>query len=549
MSNLKVFIVDDEYLIRNLLKMRINWTELDMEIVGEASDARKALELIDDLIPDIIFTDICMPFMDGIEFSKIVKEKYPHVKIVVITGHDEFDYAKKSIKLGISDFILKPINSEEIRKLALELKKKIEEERLHIKEYEKVMKQLEQNLPYLREKFLIQLLEGELNPNELANKLNYFKFEINPDYNYFQVAVVDVSSGINNMEDREESNILLSIHCVERIRQILRNDKYTHVFQDNNRRIVLLSNNESLDIMDCCEAIKTLIINRYNCFVCIGVGNKVYGIEKIRDSYSEACVALNYKVVIGKNQIVNYSDITYNNDITWKGIPNKAEKIDFYIKAGMNNKLIELIDQLFTESHYCPGITIENLRLEALDIISACMHVLLEYKIDTSSLWEYPTKPYEEISRMDNMIDLKNYIKSLTTRVINKVHNVNEKKASTLIQQIQQYIQENISSELSLSSVAKKFYVSSSHLCRLFKKESNQTFVEYITRVRMEYAMKLLLETDLKVYEIGEKIGIKDSHYFSILFKKYAGCSVNEFRKGASNQQPGNKVDKLINTY
>ena len=536
MSGLKVFIVDDEYLIRNLLKMRIDWKELDMEIVGEASDARKALDLIDDLIPDIIFTDICMPFMDGIEFSKNVKEKYPHVKIVVITGHDEFDYAKKSIKLGISDFILKPINSEEIRKVALELKKKIEDERLHIKEYEKVKNQLEQNLPYLREKFLIQLLEGELNADELINKLTYFKLDINPDYNYFQVAIVDVSSGIYNLVDREENNILLSIQCVERIRQILRNDKYTHVFLDNNRRVVLLSNNESLDIMDCCETIKTLIINRYNCFVCIGVGNKGCGIENISNSYSEACVALNYKVVIGKNQIVNYSDITYSTDIPWRGIPNKAEKIDFYIKAGMNKKMFELIDELFTEGHYCPAITIENLRLKAFDILSACMHVLLELKIDTSSLWQYPTQAYEDVSRTDNMIDLKNYIKSLITKVINKVHNVNEKKANSLLIQIQQYIQDNISTELSLSHVAKKFFVSSSHLCRLFKQETNQTFVEYITRVRMEYAMKILMETDLKVYEIGERIGIKDSHYFSILFKKFTGCSVNEFRKGSTNQ-------------
>ncbi len=537
MSGLKVFIVDDEYLIRNLLKMRIDWKELGMEIVGEASDARKALDIIDDLVPDIIFTDICMPFMDGIEFSKNVKEKYPHVKIVVITGHDEFDYVKKSIKLGISDFILKPINSEEIKKVALELKKKIEDERVHIKEYEKVKNQLDQNLPYLREKFLIQLLEGELSADELLDKLAYFKLEINPEYNYFQVAVVDVSSGVYNLVDREENNILLSIQCVERIRQILRNDKYTQVFLDNNRRIVILSNNESLDITDCCETIKTLIINRYNCFVCIGVGNKGCGIEKISNSYSEACVALNYKVIVGKNQIVNYSDITYSTDAPWRGIPNKAEKIDFYIKAGMNKKMFELIDELFTEGHYCPAITIENLRLEAFDILSACMHVLLELKIDTSSLWQYPTQAYEDVSRIDNMIDLKNYIKNLITKVINKVHNVNEKKANSLIIQIQQYIQDNISIELSLSNVAKKFFVSSSHLCRLFKQETNQTFVEYITRVRMEYAMKILMETDLKVYEIGEKIGIKDSHYFSILFKKFTGCSVNEFRKGSSNQQ------------
>ena len=126
MTNLKVLIVDDEYLIRNLLKLRINWDEYGMTVVGEASNAREALDMIDEYMPDIIFTDICMPYMDGIEFSKIALERYPDIKILILTGHDEFEYARRSIKIGVSDFILKPINVNEIEKSLLKLKKKIE---------------------------------------------------------------------------------------------------------------------------------------------------------------------------------------------------------------------------------------------------------------------------------------------------------------------------------------------------------------------------------------------------------------------------------------
>lgn len=534
MPSLKIFIVDDEYLIRNLIKMRIKWEELDMEIVGESPDARQALEMIDALVPDIIFTDICMPFMDGIEFSKNVIEKYPHVKIVVITGHDEFDYAKRSIKLGISDFLLKPINAEEIKRVALELKRKIEAERTQIKAYEKLKQHLEQNLPYIKEKFMIQLLQGELSASEIADKLVYFRLDVNPCSDYFQTAVVEVSSSIKVKDAGEENSILLDIQCAERIRQITREDDYTWTFFDNSRKIVLMSNNEALDLTECCEAIKTMIINSCNCFVCIGIGSRVHGIENIKISYREACDALNYKVVIGKNQVINYSDITYSNEVSRRSIPNKAEKIDFYIKAGMKEKMYELIEELFAEDCYCSAVTVENLRLEAFDVLSACMHVLLELKIDGSSLWEYPTQAYEQVSRIDNLVELKSYIKSLITRVINKVHSINEKKANSLIMQICDYIQCNMSnSELSLSAVAKEFFISPSHLCRLFKQGTNQTFVEYLTKVRMERAVKILMESNLKVYEIGEKIGINDSHYFSIIFKKYTGCSINEFRKNS----------------
>ncbi len=534
MSNIKIFIVDDEYLIRNLIKNRIAWGDLGMEIIGEAADARKALEVIDNLVPDIIFTDICMPFMDGIEFSKRVIERYPHIKIVIITGHDEFDYAKRSLKLGVSDFLLKPVNADEIRKVALELKNKIDAEKMHNKEYENLKQQLELNLPFLKEKFMIQLLHGEVNTVELEEKLRYFHINLNPEYHSYQIAVVEVSNSEKNISNEEENRILLAIQCAEQIRQSVKEYKDTHVFLDNSRRVVLLCNSESLDLNDYCEAIKSILITTYHCFISIGIGNKVKGIENIMISYREACDAINYKIVIGKNQVVNYSDITYSYEIPWRGLANTVENINFYIKAGMVEKMHQLLDELFLEGCYCPSITIENMRLEAFDILSACMHALMELNIDTAGMWDYPTQPYQTVSRIDNINELKNYMKSFITKVINKVNCVNNKKVNSLISQIKEYINDNIhNDELSLSAVTKEFYISSSHLCRLFKQETNQTFVEYITKVRMETAIKILKDSDLKVYEIGEKVGIKDPHYFSIIFKKFTGVSVNEFRKSS----------------
>ncbi len=532
MTSLKVLIVDDEFLIRNYFKMRICWEELGMEIAGEASSAMEALDLVDQIVPDIIFTDVCMPFMDGIEFSKAVVEKFPHIKIVIVTGHDEFDYVKRSIKLGISDFLLKPVNPGEIRKVALELKSKIELERSHIKEYEKLKQRLDESLPYMQEKFFNELLLGELDHNEVMDKMVYFKIDINRESDAFQIAVVEVSDSVGGNREKEEESILLAMKCSDVIKQALRGDQYVHVFFDNSRKIVILSNNDSLDLDDCCETIKALIINRCKCFVCIGIGNRVHGSKNIKATYREACDALNYKVVVGKNQVVNYNDITYNSNQSWKGIPNIGEKLDFYIKTGMKQKAVELIDELFSESCFNLSITIENLRLEAFDVLSICMRVLLELKIDTSSLWEKNTQPYEDVFRMDNLVEMKDYLKSLIEKVISKIHYFNERKANNLIVQIQEHIEKNLhNANLSLSAIAKEFYVSPSHLCRLFKQETKQTVVEYITRQRMECAKRILRETNLKVYQIGEMVGINDPNYFSTIFKKFTGVSVNEFRK------------------
>ncbi len=533
-KTLRVFIVDDEYLIRNLLKHRICWEELGAEVVGEAAGAGEALELIGEVSPDILFTDICMPSMDGIEFSRIVIEKFPQIKIVVITGHEEFNYAQKSVKLGISDFLLKPINAEEIKRVVLNLKEKIETERSHQKNYAELKQQLEANLPYLREKFLNELLSNEMDREEALDKLWYFGFELNPATDFFQTAVVEYTSGSpgNDVVIREEEKFMLAIRSADLIRQIFREDRYIHVFFNISGKIVILSNNDKVDLPDCCEVIKTTLINQCKCFVGIGIGRRMKGFEGIRASYNEACEALDYKVVFGKNQIINYTDINFSGDSQWKIRKDKKEKLGFCITAGLKEKAAELIEEYFFDRCYHTGSAIRQMWLEAFDILSICEHTLLELKIDTADLWESHSRPYEEVSRIDNLPELKAYIIQLLFHIIERVRQASLNKANHLIGQVEDYILRNLQlADLSLASTAKEFFVSPSHLSRLFKQKTSQSFVEYITKARMDTAIKLLKGTDLKVYQIAEKVGIGDPHYFSILFKKNTGLSVQEFRK------------------
>ncbi len=209
---LKVLIVDDEHLVRNLLRNCINWNEIGYEVVGEASNAHEALDLVEQLRPDVIFTDIYMPFMDGLEFGKIVFEKYPTIKIIVLTGYEEFEYAKKSVKIGIADFLLKPINDDEIRKVALNIKSKIESERNQRNEYDRIKNQLEENLPYLKEKLLNSIIQNTYDANNINQQLDYFNIKISPDH--VQIAVIEVSFPDNTDNPGEEERLLLNMQCL-----------------------------------------------------------------------------------------------------------------------------------------------------------------------------------------------------------------------------------------------------------------------------------------------------------------------------------------------
>ncbi|KAJ3197777.1 hypothetical protein HK101_000675 [Irineochytrium annulatum] len=193
----QVLIVDDEYLIRNLLRMRIDWEQQGMVIVGEASDAQEALDQVELLRPDIVFTDIYMPKMDGIELSRILMERYPNLKIVVVTGHDEFEYARQSVKLGISDFILKPIRASELLQVTTKLRATIEQEIGREWELIKLREEMKQSLPYLRERFVNQWLSHVVPEDELHEKARFFGIPISSSEPGLRIAVIEVERYID----------------------------------------------------------------------------------------------------------------------------------------------------------------------------------------------------------------------------------------------------------------------------------------------------------------------------------------------------------------
>lgn len=527
---LKVIIVDDEYLVRNLLRNCIDWKEIGYEIAGEASHAQEALELVEKVSPDVIFTDICMPYIDGIEFARIVTEKYPLLKVVILTGYEEFEYAKRSIKIGISDFLLKPVNDDEIRKVALNIRKKIELEKNHQVEYDKLREQLEENMPYLRDKLLNELIQSSQENTDLGRRLDYFRLKINLEC--IQIAVIDVLYPEIGVEIGEEDKLILRMQSMEMIRRYFSEDIRIHIFFDNRQRIVILSSDSGIELTGCLEEIKSLFINSLKCYVCMGVGNLYHGLEKARISYKEACNALDYKVIAGKNQIIHYCDINFQMADQYQLQNEQIESLEFFLKAGMETKAIELLDSVFNENNLGQRASIDTLRAIASNIVSVILNVTTKIGIHISDVFVNSSQPFDRVFRLDTLPDVKNYLKYLIITAINTIGRIQNKKVNQTVRQVVDYLQENLpNSELSLTNTAKAFYMNASYLSRIFKQETGQTFIEYLTKERMEKAISLLKETDLKAYQIADKVGVVDPHYFGICFKKYTGMSVNDFKR------------------
>lgn len=578
---IKVLIVDDEYLIRNLLRMRIDWEQQGMTIIGEASDAEEALDQVELLRPDIVLTDIYMPKMDGIELSGILMERYPNIKIVVVTGHDEFEYARQSVKLGISDFILKPIRASELLQVTAKLRAVIEQEVGREYELLKLRKEMEQSLPYLRERFVNQWLSDVIPEDEIQEKARFFGIPISSGEPGLRIAVMEVEVAVPQAkiatpeasqhlsetshqahqarqphqlsqvqrepqhdqthlswhrtkaypQPAEEIHILLRMVGMKQVQAFYPQDSQTVIVMDPHNRIVVLSVGANTEFANQVQQLQeelqhTLKLEGCEVDVTVGIGQWQSGWGKACVGYREACRALDYQAFVGKNQVICFEDlIIEGGKRSYHSEAQLLQKLQFYVSIGAGEEAILLLERMLS----VPFSDVLQFRMAAMDVVTECQRVAIEQQLEGEHALN--KEAVAAIFTADHLPELKSMLKQHVRTVSDVIQAKRQAKEGNLIDRVMAYLEENMSNaEVGLSSTAAAFYVSSGHLGRLMKKETGQTFVEYLTQLRMKKAEMLLKQTDLKGYEIGEQVGIPDPHYFSVLFKKHIGRSMNEYR-------------------
>jgi two-component system response regulator YesN len=526
---LRVLIVEDEHLVIGLLKLCIDWEAKGFEIVGECSNGIDALKVVDQIKPDIIITDINMPRMDGLEFSRLVLEGHPQIRIIVLTGHDKLEYVKKSMKIGIIDFLLKPINDEEISKTLTVTRNRILEERAKSNQYHRIKDELEQNLPVIREKFFNDLIYNTLDGFKINERAAYLGMSF--ANNVFQVAVVKVftpETGAKLGVDQQKS--LLS-QCLELVTRFFETDPRIFVFRDHNHQVVVLCNNMAGMAQERCEDLKAGLIKTLRCDIAIGIGVRHDALEQAGEAYREACQALSCQFAVGKNKVIEFTDRCGAQAEQSNRDHNFMEEFGIYLKAGLSDEAEQVIDLVFQDLT-AQMASEERIRVVACNFIAALFNVLRESGIKQEEVFTESAQSFESIFKMDTGAAIKKYLQKITAVVSRSFFDLQGKKPHKIVQEVTDYVYEHFSeTDITLSQVAKKYYLNLSYLSRIFKQEAGLNFVEFLTKVRMEKAFKLLQETDLKVYQIAERVGINDAHYFSICFKKYTGMSINAYRK------------------
>ena len=527
----KVIIVDDEELARKMLITGTNWSALNMEIIAEAVSGQDALSIMEEQIPDILFTDIKMPYMDGLELCRIVTKRYPHIKIVITTAFKDFDYAHQCISLGVSHFLLKPINRNDLVSTLFKLREQIETEKQQWLEFDHLKKILEKNYSFLRERFLLEFCENSTRSSSTEKQISYYFPDGIPSY--IQVTLLEANSS-HSGNLTEEDHLLQDMKNLEFIKKHIEGIKDIEIFADNNHHLVLLTYSPDVQVVSLCEQLQHSIYQTSGNEILFGIGNHYDNFYKAETSWSEALESLKFSRYMPNQPIIIYQNDIHVQNTGWTSSPAELEDIKFYIKAGLPDSVQKVLSSLYMAPN---GnlISLDHARILSMTLLSSAVNVANDIGIPLDGLFSDSGSFFLQILLEPTSQDLYNQTSAFLTRLASEIAAYRTNKSKTILWEVLQYIQSHVTdSSLSLGSIAETFHMNDSYLSRTFTKELGFSFSKYLNRLRMEHAITLLNTTDLKAYQIAEAVGIPDAYYFSNCFKKYTGKSIRDYRKGTT---------------
>jgi len=527
---MRILIVDDELLVRIGIKSCINWQEHGMEVVGEASDGVSALELIKSLKPDVMFLDIKMPNMDGIELMNKMKEERIKCKVLILSGFDDVYHVKEAMRYGAVDYFHKPcMSAKDILEKLIEIKIQISKENTLLENRNTDSEKIERNKNILKEVFLKELVEGLIYDNENFNSRNLEVGSKLQSKNFSCIAfyikhIDEVQKRYINSENTLQKsvlNVMTGVLSTELGVEFFAYDKNTYVTitsfaNEISEKKLIDKMNSVLEII--IDAIKQFL----NVEVVIGVSDSHKNCGEIKNAFDEAAKAIKYKFFKKDGDIVCYRDIKRKNDreallcidsiiCTMK---DSLEKHDFF---SFKNNLEQFV--CFLEEQPC--LTEEDVK----KLFNAFLFLISEGKACLDEMEMFNNCKY--LRQLYNI-----WIEIIYKKLEQSESSIVFHNCSFLIKNIVSFIEKNYGKEITLNLLSKHFNVSPNYISRLFREETGETLFNYINKVRVEKAKKLLKEIELKIYEVSDRVGFKSPVHFNIVFNKYTGITPKQYRDG-----------------
>ncbi len=539
MNTYKVLLADDEEDVIRVIMHKINWESLGFEVQGYAHNGLEALEMAEEQQPDVVMTDIKMPYMDGLELSRRLKEQYPTVKIIIFSGFDEFEYAKEAIRLEAEEYILKPIDAEELSTVFQRIHTALDREFDEKQNIHMLKNYYLESLPILQENFCTALIEGREPAESLSRDM--MDYQISLEGPWYAIVILHNSISLAP----EGINPLLITVSVRKLWEEHLDPRWKARFFSylgNTVMIVQLEQPTALTrLTNDCQVLCRLSKHVSHATITAGIGKAVGSILSLPEAYAKAREAISYRVIYGRGQAINIMEVapeTRKEPVPEATGEDRDECMYPIFKAIKINTEAEVDRQIdaFLAREAPVNPSLQEYRFFVMELVTAQHHFITANHLSLEQVFGREEDIYQKVLHFDRR-ELSLWLKESAHRMQELLRASRCDTTRSFVAKAEAYVHENYSSkDLTVESICDYLGISAAYFSTVFKRETGKTFINYLTDVRMERAVHMLLDENEKTYVIAEAVGYSDPNYFSYAFKKKFGISPSKYK---AQQQGG----------
>ncbi|SEM79148.1 response regulator [Paenibacillus sp. OK076] len=525
----RVLLVDDEEDVREGLVVEVDWEALDLRIVGLAENGREALEMAERVEPDIVVTDISMPFMDGLELARRLRERNPLVKVVILTGYDEFDYARQAVSLSVDEYLLKPFSAGHLTELLTRLRAQMAADVAVREDVQQLRDHYYTSLPLLQADLMATLLHRQKSPEYIHGKAKQCGLDLHGER--YGVSVLTLHMDGEQSADAE----LKQFAALNIAAEVWTEHGAGHAFM-HQETIVLLyvdqwgGEDGEKRQQQALENVMRSINHYLRIPATVGSGSIVNTLAGVKHAYEDALLALDYRLVPGTDSLIYIADVERQTAGKLRFDELKQQTLTRCLKAGTQAELEDALEIIFRE------ITVEHgrsdIQLYLIEVLTNVWKAAQASGEAMEDIFGAGFQLYADLFRLPGLSEAQGKVREVCLLVQHRIASGRQHVYKDIVEQALSFTKEHFADpDLSIQKVCGHLHISSGYFCGIFKKEVQLTFLQYLMQIRMEAAKELLRSTEMKSFEIAGQVGFAEPNYFSFCFKKHIGVSPKEYRK------------------
>lgn len=539
---LKVIIADDERIQREGIAKHVKWPSYQMEVVGLAEDGEQALALIEKNGVDLLITDIKMPKMYGLELAERAKLLNPQLKILIISGYDDFEYARAAIELKAYAFLLKPISIDKLSQEIGKIYAQIVQDQQKQQTLSTLQDQLRESKPLLVEKWFQHMLYGFINDEEIIrNRMKALSVPA-PEHGYDVMLLHIDDSGDRLQADVEKQ--LLFLQFIDRLSSSVLTERQGQALQTKDHEFAIVryaseQESEQQDPSALTELIRQIredLLLPFNDGLTICISNRKYALSQLSEAYKECEAALRQKFYLGKGKDIYDRDSLPEQPLSTH-YDGHYERMIQAVEIGNAAQAEQSVADMFAAFSNKTAVDQSLIKAFCFRTVSDMFRIIHGANEKIEAVFGDEHRLWDRIYHFDTLPEIHAWLKDVVLSTCRHIHAKRTRKNTGIVESIIHVIETRYQEPITIDELAKHVHLTPNYISNIFREHVGESIIDYLTKVRMKHAVRLLADESVRIYEVAEQTGYNSTSYFSVVFKGMYGISPKEYRDSASKLQ------------